>query len=98
MKYYVLFHMVPLVLRLKKQKSAKDRLRVTGKTLYEYIRSVLFMGFLVALTKRGLCINDQNGGTFNGNTIYYSKVNSSQSVLLSRVQAYFGNKREDNAK
>lgn len=66
MKYYVLFHLVPLVLRLRKQRTQRDRLRVALKTLYEYTRSVLFMGFLVSLTKRGLCINDQHGGNMNG--------------------------------
>lgn len=56
-KYYVLFHIVPFVLRLKKIKDRKKALRVFTKSIYEYVRSICFMAFLVGTLRAGLCIN-----------------------------------------
>lgn len=55
-KYYIFFHLIPLIIRLKKLKNIKDLPSIVGTTFYEYSRSVLFMAFLVGLLRAGLCI------------------------------------------
>ena len=56
-KYYVMFHVIPLILRVKK---AKDPRKVPGLavgTFYEYTKSCCFISFLVGLLRAGLCAN-----------------------------------------
>ena len=55
LKYYVSFHMIPMLLRLRKCKDRKGLFLIIQKTVVEYIRSVLFMAFLVSGVKAGLC-------------------------------------------
>jgi succinate dehydrogenase/fumarate reductase cytochrome b subunit len=65
-KYYVFFHLIPLVLRIKKSKTRQETSKAVLRTLYEYVKSVLFMGFLVAFTKGALCIKNQVSAPFDG--------------------------------
>ena len=55
MKYYIPFHLMPLLLRLRKCKSMKQVSQLLGKSAIEYIRSILFMVFLVVGMKVGQC-------------------------------------------
>ena len=55
-KYYIFFHLIPLVIRLKKLKNIKDLPKAIGTTVVDYSKSVLFMAFLVGLLRAGLCI------------------------------------------
>lgn len=62
-KYYVMFHVIPMFLRLRKAKDIKHGLKTLAKSLYEYLRSISFMAFLVGLLRGGLCLNwNQNQG------------------------------------
>ena len=55
-KYYIFFHVIPFILRLKKLKKIKDLPKVVATTCVDYSKSVLFMAFLVGLLRAGLCI------------------------------------------
>lgn len=57
-KYYVLFHTFPLLLKLKKTKNLQDLVRVVREVGLNYLKSVLFMAFLVGLLRGGLCFNE----------------------------------------
>lgn len=57
LRYYVLFHLIPYILRIKKAKDNKKRLSITLKMLSDYLKSILFMGSLVSVTKGTLCLN-----------------------------------------
>ena len=56
MKYYISFHLIPFLLRLRKCKDAEQVFKLVRKTSVEYIRSVLFMVFLVTGMKAGQCL------------------------------------------
>jgi di/tricarboxylate transporter len=65
-KYYIFFHIVPLILRIKKARSPHEKGRVALRTLIEYCKSILFMGFLVGLSKGALCIKNNLSLPFDG--------------------------------
>ena len=65
-KYYLLFHLIPLLLRLKKCKEGKKMLIILLKAIKEYIKSVLFMAFLVGGVKGSLCLSNYTKITLNG--------------------------------
>lgn len=54
-KYYLTFHLVPLILRLRKSDTRESSLRIIKRALVEYCKSVMFMIFLVGGSKAGLC-------------------------------------------
>ena len=56
-KYYIMFHIIPLILRIRKVKEPKKIPRLVAKTAYEYIKSCCFLSFLVGLLRAGLCAN-----------------------------------------
>lgn len=66
MKYYVSFHLIPLILRLRKCKSKEELVKLLGKSLVEYIRSVLFITFLVTGMKTGQCLTVNTGTPYMG--------------------------------
>ena len=55
-KYYIFFHLIPLVLRLRKVKKVEDLPKIILSSTKEYARSILFMSFLVGLLRAGLCV------------------------------------------
>jgi hypothetical protein len=75
-KYYVVFHVVPMVLRLRKAKNIKHGLKILGKSMYEYFRSICFMAFLVGLLRGGLCVNWNQS---------YEKLNSFCKFFLMKL-------------
>ena len=82
-KYYVLFHLIPFVLRLRKCKKASEIPRVIMDVLYEYGRSVLFMSFLVGLLRAGLCVEfiPEKRGIFPARTTFLTR-NLKPSLFL----------------
>ena len=56
-KYYVMFHMIPLLLRMRRLKDTKNLPQIVWKSFYDYVKSCLFLAFLVGLQRGGLCIN-----------------------------------------
>jgi hypothetical protein len=65
-KYYVSFHLIPLLLRLRKCKSSEEVFKLLRKTSIEYVRSVLFMVFLVVGMKMGQCLSTNTNTPFLG--------------------------------
>ncbi len=57
-KYYVFFHAIPLLLKLKKAKSLVEVALVIKNVGFSYFKSLLFMAFLVGLLRGGLCFNE----------------------------------------
>ena len=55
-KYYIFFHLIPLFLRLRKVKQIEEIPKILWSSTKEYTRSILFMAFLVALLRAGLCV------------------------------------------
>lgn len=55
-KYYLPFHLIPLILRLKKCKEGRKMAIILLRTAYEYVKSVLFMAFLVGGVKSVQCM------------------------------------------
>lgn len=96
-KYYVFFHFLPLVLRVKKGKTRQDKIKAVLRTLYEYVKSILFMGSLVSLTKGALCIKNSLSIPFHGYSYFIQAI----LVLLNlslQAAAFFGSKDLDNDK
>ena len=60
-KYYVFFHIIPFLLRLRRCQKSEDYRRVILKTLKDYVKSIFFMGFLVTNSKGALCVNNRLG-------------------------------------
>jgi zona occludens toxin (predicted ATPase) len=54
-KYYLPFHLFPLLFRLYKAKNPKEAIDTILKRAFYYSKSVLFMAILVAVTKGSLC-------------------------------------------
>ena len=66
MKYYVLFHLIPLLIKLRNARhSTEMRNNVLKSTVY-YGRSIMFMGMLVAITKSGLCFYNNHNLAIGG--------------------------------
>ena len=66
MKYYVLFHLIPLMLKLRNARhSTEMRNNILKSTVY-YGRSIMFMGMLVAITKSGLCFFNNHNASIGG--------------------------------
>ena len=97
MKYYVSFHLIPLVLRLRKCKDREQVIKLLGKTGVEYVRSILFMIFLVTGMKAGLCFTTQNRISFLG-TYQLTKVNLSLLRAFSQHQVFSSNKNQEESK
>ena len=57
LKYYIPFHLVPFLLRLRKCKDLPEFCKLLGRTSVEYMRSVLFMVSLVVGMKVGRCMS-----------------------------------------
>lgn len=96
-KYYVFFHFLPLVLRVKKGKTRQDKIKAVLRTLYEYFKSILFMGSLVSLTKGALCIKNSLSIPIHGYSYFIQAI----LVLVNRslqAAAFFGNNDLDNDK
>ena len=55
-RYYIVFHLLPLLIRLKKCKNGEERVKTVAKTTASYGMSVLFMGLLVGGLKASLCV------------------------------------------
>ena len=56
-KYYVMFHIIPLMLRLRKVKDIKTVPKLVAQSCFEYVKSCCFLSFLVGLLRAGLCAN-----------------------------------------
>jgi len=54
-KYYVLFHAIPLILRLRRVKGLKPAINNIVNAFYDYVKSLCFMAFLVALLRGAMC-------------------------------------------
>lgn len=66
LKYYLPFHLFPLLIRLRKAKNTSEVVTVISKRLFYYAKSILFMAFLVAGTKAALCVGSNHIQTLNG--------------------------------
>jgi hypothetical protein len=69
MKYYISFHLIPLLLRLRKCKDFNQAVKLLSKAAMEYVRSVLFMVFLVAGMKCGQCMAIKTGYPWRGKSL-----------------------------
>lgn len=56
-KLYILFHVIPFLMRLRKIRTAGELGKLVLRTLKEYGRSLLFMSMLVGLLRGMLCFN-----------------------------------------
>ena len=74
MKYYISFHLIPLLLRLRKCKDMNQVGKLFGKTVIEYIRSVLFMIFLVGGMKVGQCVTNHSEYPYLGKDMLIQKI------------------------
>jgi hypothetical protein len=57
-KYYIFFHAIPLIIKLRKAKDMKNALNYISKSAYEYIKSLCFMAFLVGLLRGVMCLGN----------------------------------------
>lgn len=65
-KYYLPFHLFPLLMRLRKAKDTSEVLTVLAKRLFHYTKSIIFMALLVAGTKGALCFGSTQMHRING--------------------------------
>ena len=56
LKYYLLFHAVPMLTRLRKCKTLGDAAKAVRSTALEYLKSTLFLSVLVGLERGMLCL------------------------------------------
>jgi hypothetical protein len=77
-KYYLLFHFIPFLLRMRQVKTAKMLVKTIKQTVISYVRSVLFMVVLVGMSKAELCLRSKTlalrnkGGCENYGGSYFS--------------------------
>lgn len=56
-RYYLMFHLIPFLLRVRKVQNLKDLVVLMAKTATEYAKSLLFISFLVGTLRGGICLN-----------------------------------------
>ena len=54
-KYYIFFHAIPLIIKLRKVKDLRGAFNYITNSCYEYIKSLCFMAFLVGLLRGAMC-------------------------------------------
>lgn len=55
-KYYLIFHAIPLVMRMRKCRNITQALKALTSTAIDYLKSILFLSFLVGLERGSLCL------------------------------------------
>ena len=90
-KYYVMFHIIPLVLRLRKVKDIKSVPKLVAQSCFEYVKSCCFLSFLVGLLRAGLCANWNQSpeNILSFGTFYLIQRGILPSQVLCRPLAFF---------